>query len=127
MAASGGLGNFPTVVALFKFRRRTRTCLNQTGASSAPEFEKGDHGAVRSTPVSGKSRTKVLEGGGPCLSASSLQFSIIKSQSRVGLKMAGDGLNCLLYALLRASRPLEALLRPVEARPDRTQYGTLSV
>ena len=34
-----------TVVGLFKFRRRTRTCLNQTGASSAPEFEKGDHGA----------------------------------------------------------------------------------
>ena len=43
MAASGGLGNFPT--ALFKFRRRTRTCLNQTGASSAPEFENGNHGA----------------------------------------------------------------------------------
>ena len=35
-----------TVVGLFKFRRRTHTCLNQTGASSAPEFEKGDHGAV---------------------------------------------------------------------------------
>ena len=34
-----------TVVGLFKFRRRTHTGLNQTGASSAPEFEKGDHGA----------------------------------------------------------------------------------
>ena len=33
-----------TVVGLFEFRRRTRTCLNQTGASSALEFEKGDHG-----------------------------------------------------------------------------------
>ena len=33
-----------TVVALFKFRRRTRTCLIQTGASSAPEFASGDHG-----------------------------------------------------------------------------------
>ena len=28
-----------TVVALFKFRRRTRPCLIHTGASSAPEFE----------------------------------------------------------------------------------------
>ena len=34
-----------TVVGLFKFRRRTHTCLNQTGARSAPEFEKDDHGA----------------------------------------------------------------------------------
>ena len=34
-----------SVVDLLKFRRRTHTCLNQTGASSAPEFEKGDHGA----------------------------------------------------------------------------------
>ena len=34
-----------TVVGLSKFKRRTHTCLNQTGASSAPEFEKGDHGA----------------------------------------------------------------------------------
>ena len=34
-----------TVVGLFKFRRRTRTCQNQTGASSAPELEKCDHGA----------------------------------------------------------------------------------
>ena len=34
-----------TVVGLFKFRRRTHTCLNQTGASSAPEFENGNHGA----------------------------------------------------------------------------------
>ena len=34
-----------TVVGLFEFGRRTHTCLNQTGASSAPEFEKGDHGA----------------------------------------------------------------------------------
>ena len=33
------------VVGLFNFRRRTYTCLNQTGASSAPGFEKGDHGA----------------------------------------------------------------------------------
>ena len=33
-----------TVVRLFKFRRRTHTCLNQTGANSAPEFEKSDHG-----------------------------------------------------------------------------------
>ena len=33
------------MVGLFEFRRRTHTCLNQTGASSAPEFEKGDHGA----------------------------------------------------------------------------------
>ena len=85
-----------TVVGLFKFRRRTHTCLNQTGASSAPEFEKRDHGAdisVRrmagalgwevlkstlrggrrqllprtTTPASGKPRTKILEGVGPCL------------------------------------------------------------
>ena len=35
-----------TVVGLFKFRRRTHTCLSETGASSPPEFEKGDdHGA----------------------------------------------------------------------------------
>ena len=34
-----------TVVGLFKFRRRTHTCLNQTGASSVPEFENGNHGA----------------------------------------------------------------------------------
>ena len=33
------------MVALFKFRRRTRTCLIQTVASSAPEFEQGDNGA----------------------------------------------------------------------------------
>ena len=38
-------GDVRTVVGLFKFRRRTHTCLNQTSASSAPEFEKGDHGA----------------------------------------------------------------------------------
>ena len=55
MAASGGLGNFPTVVALFKFRRRTRTCLNQTGASSAPEFEQGDHGTDISVQCLGRS------------------------------------------------------------------------
>ena len=33
------------VVGLFEFRRRTHTCLSQTGGSSALEFEKGDHGA----------------------------------------------------------------------------------
>ena len=119
------------VVGLFTFRRRTHTCLNQTGASSAPEFEKGDHGADISVrriagalgvkipkPTLRGSRRQLLppattESVGPCLALRSAPpIYYYKVPSRVGLKMAGDGLNCMLYALLRASPPLEACLRP---------------